>query len=163
MKDNAVLNPDRTRKCIISVSYDVWLNDSQADPVNDIFVENVPPIPEGMHTPQLSADGTSWVEANTSGALEIQKEKDRIQLKAERDNALKNIIHDFGDGRIVQVRPEDIANFQIAINIGLTQEWVMQDNTIASLTAAELQEAFDSGIAQGKQIWQTYIDSIKIL
>lgn len=162
---NVILNPDRTRKIIVSVNEETArLPECQIDILpEDIFIENAPPIPEGMHTPQLSTDGTSWIEANTSGASEIQKEKDRIQLKTERDNALKNITHDFGDGRIVQVRPEDIANFQIAINIGLTQEWVMQDNTIASLTAAELQEAFDSGIAQGKQIWQTYIDSIKIL
>jgi len=162
---NVILNPDRTRKNIVEVNeITARLPECPIDILpEDIFIENAPPIPEGMHTPQLSADGTSWVEANTSGASEIQKEKDRIQLKTERDNALKDITHDFGDGRIVQVRPEDIANFQIAINIGLTQEWVMQDNTIASLTTAELQEALDNGILQGKQIWQTYIDSIKIL
>lgn len=161
---NVIINQDRTRKCVVSDTYDEWsLNNSQADQINDIFIENAPAIPEGMHTPQLSIDNSIWIEVNTVAALEMQKEKDRVQLKLNRENALKNIIHDFGDGRIVQVRPEDVANFQIAINLGLNQEWVMSDNTISSLTPAELQQALDSGISQGKQIWQTYIDSIKLL
>lgn len=162
---NVILNPDRTVKTIVSVNEETARSvECPIDIlVDDIFIEDAPQIPEGIHTPQLSIDNTTWIESNTSAALEMHKEEDRVLLKLNRDNALKSILHDFGDGRIVQVRPEDVANFQIAITLGLTQEWVMSDNTISSLTPADLQLALDSGISQGKQIWQTYIDSIKLL
>lgn len=90
-------------------------------------------------------------------------EEQRLQLKAQRDNALNAITHDFGDGRIVQVRPEDVGNFQIAISSNVTAEWVMENNTVEELTVAELQTAFASGVTQGKQIYDDYMQALKAL
>lgn len=93
----------------------------------------------------------------------IVPEVTRDDLKSQRDLALQAIVHDFGDGRVVQVRPQDVSNLQMAIQLGTNQEWVMADNTVATLTPTEMQTALDSGVMQGKQIWQTYIDNIKAL
>lgn len=91
------------------------------------------------------------------------KEQRRLELKAERGSRLNAITHDFGDGRVVQVRPSDVGNFQLAINEGVEQDWVMKDNTVAALTVAEMQEALQSGIAQGKQVWAWYTTELKAL
>lgn len=84
-------------------------------------------------------------------------------LKKVRDSSLSAIVHDFGDGRVVQVRPRDISTFQLAISVGVGEDWVMADNSVEFLTVAELQTAMNSGIAQGKDIWKTYTDALKAL
>ena len=91
------------------------------------------------------------------------KEELRQQLKATRDTSLQSITHDFLDGRIVQVRPQDLANFQLAIANGVDREWVMADNSVAVLTVSEMQAAMQSGIAQGEAIWDNYIAELKLL
>lgn len=93
----------------------------------------------------------------------LTPEEQRRQYKRIRDRALKAITHDFGDGRIVQVRPEDVGNFQIAIASNVPIEWVMENNTVEDLTVAELQAALASGISQGKSIYDDYMQSIKLL
>ena len=91
------------------------------------------------------------------------KEELRQQLKATRDTALQATTHDFLDGRIAQVRPQDLANFQIAIANGVAREWVMADNSVAVLTVAEMQAAMQSGITQGEAVWDNYIAELKLL
>lgn len=39
----------------------------------------------------------------------------------------------------------------------------MEDNTVATLTVADMQEALQSGIAQGKQVWAWYTSELKAL
>lgn len=88
--------------------------------------------------------------------------------KEIRDDALRNLTHDFGDGRVIQVRPADFANDELNIRnaiermtrLGLTQQpWLMADNTAHMVTIPELEEATASGQDQGAAIWQTYFSS----
>lgn len=92
-----------------------------------------------------------------------QKEAARIALKNKREADLQAITHDFGDGRIVQVRPQDVSNFQFAIAKNSATEWIMEDNTVVELTVEELQTAFASGVAQGEKIYMDYMQALKAL
>lgn len=89
--------------------------------------------------------------------------------RAIRDKALSNLTHDFGDGRVIQVRPANFAadesNIRNAIeemtrnNID-SQPWHMADNTTALVTADELRTALDSAQDQGKSIWGEFFAAI---
>ena len=84
-------------------------------------------------------------------------EKTRLQAKQDRDTALNSMTHTLADGSVVQVRPSDAPNFQMAIAIGVPKNWVLADNTVkVDMTVAEMQECLDSGIAQGNAIWDAY-------
>jgi hypothetical protein len=90
-----------------------------------------------------------------------EKEQLRQQAKQERDQALANLTHTFADGSVVQVRPGDLPNFQIAINNGVDREWIMADNTVRLTTVTELQQAMADGITQGEAVWDVYMNKIK--
>ena len=92
-----------------------------------------------------------------------QVESNRMVLKSGRDADLKAITHTLAGGAVVQVRPEDLANFNMAINEGLSEDWVMDNNNVRELTVAEMQECLLSGIAQGKVIWKMYTDALRQL
>lgn len=78
-------------------------------------------------------------------------------------NTLANMVHDFGDGRVIQVRPPetgkaDESNIRNAIErMGRTgvpvESWYMADNTFHDITAAELQTALESGQDQTATAW----------
>jgi hypothetical protein len=72
MKINAVLNTDRTLKNVVSVDEITARSVDCPIDVNmtDIFVTNAPPVPDDMHTPRLSLDGTRWEEADPIAAAE---------------------------------------------------------------------------------------------
>jgi hypothetical protein len=89
--------------------------------------------------------------------------------EADRDSALKSLVHDFGDGRIIQCRPakfaQDESNMRNAIErmsrLSITtQDWYMANNTKAEVTAADLQTAIDSGQDQAAVIWADFFTSI---
>ena len=92
-----------------------------------------------------------------------QVESNRMVLKSGREADLLAITHTLADGAVVQVRPEDLANFNMAINEGLSEDWVMDNNDVQELTVEEMQECLLSGIAQGKTIWKTYTNALKQL
>lgn len=78
-----------------------------------------------------------------------------------RDEALAALVHDFGDGRVIQTRPKDEPNFERAYRIfALTQaptiDWVMANNVKHPVTEAGLREAHDAGILAGAVIWDAY-------
>ena len=133
----------------------------------DELITEAPPT--DLHVPAW--ENGEWVEAETAeqkqsreeAEAKAEKEKLRQQLKDTRDTSLQDIVHDFLDGRVVQVRPQDLANFQLAIANGVSREWVMADNSVAVLTVAEMQTAMQSGIAQGEVIWDAYIAKLKLL
>lgn len=91
------------------------------------------------------------------------KEQQRQQAQRDRDAALQAITHTFTDGKVVQVRPQDIANFQLAIQQGVDRKWVLEDNTVRFTTVQELAEAMANGINQGEVIWDGYIAVIEAL
>jgi len=90
-------------------------------------------------------------------------ENQRLQLKAERDTSLRDITHTLEDGSVVQVRPSDLGTLNLAIAAGETEDWVLADDTVRTLTVPEMQEALLSGIEQGKVIWRVYTEELKQL
>lgn len=82
-----------------------------------------------------------------------------------RDEALEAMVHDFGDGRVIQVRPKDEPNFERAYRIftltsAPTIDWVMQDDVKHPVTEAELRAAQDAGILAGAAIWAAYTPEV---
>lgn len=92
-----------------------------------------------------------------------KRESDRKALQSARDASLQAMTHTFADGSIVQVRPQDMSNFQTAIAIGQDRDWIMSDNSVRLTTVSELQEALNSGIAQGQVVWAEYAAALKSL
>ena len=88
-------------------------------------------------------------------------EKIRQDAKATREEDLQAITYTLTDGSIYQVRPQDITNFELAIQLGVDTEWILEDNTVRLTTVAELQEILDVGIAKGKAIYNDYITVLK--
>jgi len=117
----------------------VGLNEITQEQFNQIIADRNTPTPEQ--------------------ALETQ----RLQLKAERDTSLRDITHTLEDGSVVQVRPSDLGTLNLAIAAGETEDWVLADDTVRTLTVPEMQEALLAGIAQGKVIWRTYTDALRQL
>jgi hypothetical protein len=81
--------------------------------------------------------------------------------KEGRDEALKFIVYDFGDGRVIQLRAEDESNIRNAIesmtrNAISSIKWVMTDNVKYPITASELQTALEFAQDSGLPIWDAY-------
>jgi len=91
----------------------------------------------------------------------LQQKKNK--LKQERDKALENITYTFDDNSIIQVRPKDLPNINIAIQQNQDTKWIMANNTIRTVTVDDLKEAVASGIAQGKTIWADYVSKLEKL
>lgn len=88
-------------------------------------------------------------------------EVDRRTAKVARNQALEDLAYDFGDGRVIQVRPQDESNIRNAIDLMTSRgipdlSWRMKDNTVAVITAAELQTALEHGQLAALSIWETY-------
>ncbi|MDY0271905.1 MAG: hypothetical protein RBR37_05295 [Advenella sp.] len=94
---------------------------------------------------------------------EYLREARRCELQRERDARLMAMVYTFEDGAVVQVRPQDIANFQTAIASGIDRTWIMADNSVRMTTVAELQAAMADGVEQGQQIWDNYADQMAAL
>ncbi len=78
-----------------------------------------------------------------------------------RDEALVALVYDFGDGRVIQVRPKDEPNFERAYHVftltnAPTIGWVMADDVKHPVTEADLRKAHDAGILAGAAIWDAY-------
>ena len=92
---------------------------------------------------------------------EVIAERAVAKAKEERDEALDSMVHDFGDGRVIQVRPQDAENIDTAISLMTrhslpTHPWFMQDNKFYHVTVAELQTARESGEDQAAAIWTSF-------
>lgn len=83
------------------------------------------------------------------------------EAKQTRDAALDAIIHDFGDGRIMQTRPKDESNIRNAIEIMEANAipsigWSMVDDVKQDVTVADLKEALTAGQLAAMTIWNAY-------
>ena len=93
-------------------------------------------------------------------AEEIKAQKIRT-AKSMRDEALNNLTHDFGDGRIMQTRPKDESNIRNAIEIMEANNipsigWSMVDDIKQNVTVAELKAALSAGQLAALSIWDAY-------
>jgi len=106
----------------------------------------------------------TWLNDATITTVEDKqaqaREAKRQQLKSEVDHTLATLKHTFADGRVVQVRKQDLPNFQSAIALGVAEDWIMADNSVSSLTVEQLQEAYLSGITQGKSALRAYVVAV---
>jgi hypothetical protein len=94
---------------------------------------------------------------------EYLREARRCELQRERDARLMAMVYTFEDGTVIQVRPQDMINFQTAIASGIDRTWIMEDNSVRMTTVAELETAMNDGIRQSQQIWNDYTDQIAAL
>jgi hypothetical protein len=104
-----------------------------------------------------------WIDGAWVVDLVLQKESQRNVLKSVREQALSAIKHTIADGSVYQVRTNDLPNFSMAIQEGLAEEWVLDNNTTRLTSVTEMQECIVSGIAQGKVIWRSHTDALKAL
>jgi len=84
-----------------------------------------------------------------------------IGAKQIRDESLRALVHDFGDGRIIQTRPQDEQNVKTAIELMTSLSmasigWVMADNVKYHGTVEELQAALLAGQLAAMQVWADY-------
>lgn len=100
---------------------------------------------------------------NTSMSFVSTVNTKNLKLQAERDAALQAITYDLGGGRIMQVRPQDISNLQMAIANNRDRKWKMHDNTVHMVTVAEFQAAIAHGIAVGEAIWDEHMAAVEAL
>jgi hypothetical protein len=101
-------------------------------------------------------------DSDISDYAETKEEKEQA-IKAIRDSDLQNIEHTFSDNRTVQVRPQDLSNFSMAIMRGDSEKWIMLDNSISLLTISDMQEALSSGIDQDALIWRECTNALEAL
>lgn len=79
-----------------------------------------------------------------------------------RDSGLDLLVHDFGDGRKMQVRPKDEQYVKGAIDLmemaGVTSMdgWVMEDNKKYTVTVDELKAARLTGLMGVQSAFATY-------
>ena len=113
-------------------------------------------LPEGsVEITQAEADDLLAPTAEELEAIRIQA------LKKTRDDALNALVHDFGDGRIMQTRPKDESNIRNAIEIMEANNipsigWSMVDDVKQAVTAVELREALAAGQLAAMAIWDAY-------
>jgi hypothetical protein len=103
-------------------------------------------------------------EINADKALDI-KENSRKQAKAVRNESLQGLTIVYG-GNVFQTRLSDEVNFRLSIetmNDTDTEEWILDDNTIAEVSQADLIAVYSQGLAASKAIDQVYKDALKAL
>jgi len=100
---------------------------------------------------------------------EIQDYIPKQDPRQVRDAALAALVHDLGDGRVIQCRPHpfsDESNMRNAIEqmTRLGQEtrlWFAADNIGVMVTSAELQATIESGQDQSAEIWNKFFSTIQ--
>lgn len=141
------------------VTFEDWLLERE-----QVLVTGEPDA-EGAVIPDYYVDGDLLREfvpsaiAPYPGLTEVR----RKNLKEVREESLNGLIHTFADGSTIQVRPQDLPNFNLAIAQGVTRKWVMADNSIRMVTVAEMQEAVAEGITQGSAIWDEFMAGLELL
>lgn len=110
--------------------------------------------------------GVGWL-VNDDGTYSAPAESEPTP-RMERDMALSGIVHDFGDGRIIQCRPHpfsDEANIKSAIDrmtrISATDcDWLGMDDIAVKLSLSELKTVLESGQDQAAAIWADFLKAV---
>jgi hypothetical protein len=85
-----------------------------------------------------------------------------VVAKGARDSAIELLVHDFGDGRVMQVRLKDDQYIKGAIELmelsGKTSmdDWVMEDNKKYTVTVDELKAGRLTGLMGVQAAFATY-------
>lgn len=128
--------------------------------------------PGGIRALEQDGSQDDLIESDWAAVSEVEKDAiiaaaadPVVAAKLTRDATLNSLTHDFGDGRVIQVRPKDESNIRNAIGrmqrLGITSRgWFMADDTWRQVTAAELQTALESGQDQGAEAWETFATTL---
>ncbi len=149
------------------------LDESDVDPISKKQGEEVYLIPgnaTSIAPPTLSANQKAVYNGVEWGVEDvIPPPPQPSDLVKGRNELLSSLVHEFSDGRQIQVRPapfsSDESNIRNAIEQMLregenSRAWFMADNTVANVSVSELQEALISGKDQGKVIWDNFLLSV---
>ena len=109
-------------------------------------------VPEGFTPYTVGQEPQELIDAL---AYKTPKEV-KQDLKTARDKAFADNEYALSDGSIYQVRPSDLGNFQLAIQGGVSKNWILKNDTTRLTTIAELGEIVTAGIAQAEAIWDAY-------
>ena len=126
--------------------------------VDDIHVFDE--LPEG-YSVDPGGVGIGWSD-NGDGTFSAPPQPVYTPTNKEvRDKALRELEYDFGDGRVIQTRPQDELNVRTAIqvmtdNAITSRNWVMKDNVKHPVTIAELETAMAAGQLAAVIIWDNY-------
>jgi hypothetical protein len=127
---------------------------------------------DGGGSNSIITDVSPYMDVVTAHGVEVAQQAEAAAAQAildeprfNRDDALEAIVHDFGDGRIIQARESDETNLrnseEMMIRRGLpSMVWVMADNLPANVTPADLRTAIESGQDQAATIWDKYITAL---
>jgi hypothetical protein len=117
-------------------------------------------LPNGWQA-VTQGESIGWVEDGSGGYM-APPSNNGTTAQATRDRLLTQLVHDLGNGRIIQTRPQDEQNIRNAIEIMTANnipsiEWVMVDDVKHVVTVPELQTALTSGQMAAMAIWNSYI------
>jgi len=101
-----------------------------------------------------------YLEDGTPDFEKINKLKIK-EYKQERDKALDSITYTLSDGSVYQVRPQDVPNFQLAIQRNQDVKWILANNNVRLTTVDELKEILNHGIQEGTRIWDEYTQKLE--
>lgn len=142
--------------------------------VKDGLISNVAKFKDGGELPNgwseaKNGESIGWID-NGGGnfSAPIQPEQDPPTPKEIRDQALAALVHDFGDGRVIQCRPHpfsDESNMRNAIEkmdrLGQSSRvWLSAHDTLFTVSQADLQTAIESGQDQSDVVWADFLGAI---
>ena len=128
-------------------------------PTGAVYVE-VTDIPNAPRYSWRILDGALTFDAEV--AASIVAKAALVVAKEARDSGLDLLVHDFGDGRKMQVRPKDEQYVKGAIDLmemaGVTSMdgWVMEDNQKYTVTVDELKAARLTGLMGVQSAFAAY-------
>jgi hypothetical protein len=128
-------------------------------PTGAVYVE-VTDIPDAPRESWRILDGA--LTFDTEVAASIVAKAALVVAKEARDSGLDLLVHDFGDGRKMQVRPKDEQYVKGAIDLmemaGKTSMdgWVMEDNKKYTVTVDELKAARLTGLVGVQSAFAAY-------
>jgi hypothetical protein len=130
--------------------------------INVIKVADLESIPDG-YVSDPDETGIGYTD-NGDGTFSAPVNTDPISTKDIRDRALLALTYDFGDGRVMQTRPQDESNIRNAIEVMEAENlpsinWVMLDNIKYPVSVTDLKIALRAAQLAALQIWDDYIPS----
>lgn len=86
-------------------------------------------------------------------------------LKSDRESKLASMVFTTSNGSVIQCREQDEQRIRTAIDLMTRNSlaeypWYAADNSVTTVTIADLENAIISGQEQGATIWATFFASI---
>jgi hypothetical protein len=129
-------------------------------------------VPEGVDYIEVEtnpdAPRVSWIIKNGKLTFDKKKKEEALKIKRKVDaklwraTELDSLVHEFSDGRKIQIRLQDTQSIKDAIELLETtaedtrDDWIMEDNTLGTLTLAEFKEARLASLVGVATIFKAY-------